>query len=90
MLWPTPRPEEHDLTRSSDAFSRRRVVTAIDAMIATVTQKSSGCVKRAGLKFMPMIPAISAPAGRPPMRASSFTISFVRCPVLAIRTSNDP
>ena len=56
-----------------------------------VTQKSSGCENRLGLKFIPMIPAISAP-GRKMTDASvrTLTISLVRWPVRAIRTSNDP
>ena len=37
------------------------VVTAIEVMKAIVTQKRKGCVNRPGLKFMPMIPASSAP-----------------------------
>ena len=60
-------------------------------MIARTTQKYAAVSKIPTSKFMPMTPAISAPGRRSTdASVSTFMISFVRCPVLARSTSNEP
>jgi hypothetical protein len=60
--------------------------------IATITtQNTQTSSNRPTWKFMPMIPASTVEGRRTTVTSvSTFTMSFVRWPMRATRTSNDP
>jgi len=68
------------------------LASAIGTMVAVTAQNRPESVKASGLKFtfMPATPAMRAPGrGRIDARVSTLTISFVRCSVRTISTSNE-